>query len=300
MNKKTLAGICVLCFVLSTYFFWQRLGEGRMPEVKVDGRDFGKLCVSQVFPAISQGVEKEEVKTAERTEEETAPQETQPAQETTEPKKETETKAETKKADNSKPLVIIYHTHSTESYQPFDGSNFHRVKEEGTVRDVGNHMVKELNKLGIGVVHDKTIHDRPSYNASYTRSLETVTALQKKYPTAKYIIDLHRDAAAYSGNVGKTTTIDGKTAAKFGLVIGKDNANFSKLKSYAKKVNEKAEAMYPGFKGRIIEKDYRYNEYIADKCLLLEIGNNQNKIEEVRLTGKYFARVLASVIEEER
>lgn len=300
MNKKTLAGICVLCFAVSTYFFWQCLGEGRLPEVKMDGRDFGKLCVSQVFPAISQGVEKEELKVAENTTEETVPQETQPTQETTKPIKETETKAETKKADNSKPLVIIYHTHSTESYQPFDGSNFHRVKEEGTVRDVGNYMVKELNKLGIGVVHDKTIHDRPSYNASYTRSLETVTALQKKYPTAKYIIDLHRDAAAYSGNVGKTTTIEGKTVAKFGLVVGRDNANFKKLMNHAKKVTQKAEAMYPGFEGKIIEKDYRYNEYIADKCLLLEIGNNQNKIEEVRRTGKYFARVLASVIEEER
>lgn len=303
MNKKTLAGICVLCFLVSTYFFWQRLGEGKMPEVKVDGRDFGKLCVSQVFPAISQGVEKEEMKVAENTEnttEETAPQETQPQKETTESAAKTEETTKKKKADNSKPLVIIYHTHSTESYQPFDGSNFHRVKEEGTVRDVGNKMVKELNKLGIGVVHDKTIHDRPSYNASYTRSLETVTALQKKYPTAKYIIDLHRDAAAYAGNVGKTTTINGETVAKFSLVVGQDNANFSKLMSYAKKVNEKAEAMYPGFKGRIIKKEYRYNEYIADKCLLLEIGNNQNKIEEVRKTGTYFARVLASVIEEER
>jgi hypothetical protein len=58
--------------------------------------------------------------------------------------------------------------------------------------------------------------------------------------------------------------------------------------------------MSPGFKGRIIKKEYRYNEYIADKCLLLEIGNNQNKIEETRKTGIYFARVLASVIEEER
>ena len=55
-----------------------------------------------------------------------------------------------------------------------------------------------------------------------------------------------------------------------------------------------------GFGGRIIEKEYRYNEYIADKCLLLEIGNNQNKIEEVENTGKYFARVLAEVIEEEK
>lgn len=305
MSKKTLAGICILCFVVSTYFFWQQLEEGKLPETKVDGQDFGKLCVSQVFPAISQGVEKEEIKVGENTLEKSAPQEAQPAQETTEAKQETTgpkktKKKKKKKADNSKPQVIIYHTHSTESYQPFDGSNFHRTKEEGTVRDVGNQLTKELNRQGIGVVHDKTIHDRPSYNESYTRSLETVTALQRKYPTAKYIIDLHRDAAAYAGNVGKTTRIDGETVAQFSLVVGQDNANFEKLMNHAKKVSKRAEAMYPGFGGRIIKKEYRYNEYIADKCLLLEIGNNQNQIEEVRKTGKYFARVLASIIEEER
>ncbi len=298
MNKKTLAIVCALCFILSTLFFWQRLGGGPLPKLKADSRSLGELCVSQVYPAISQGVEKKETKTAKKATEETEPEPTEPVKETTQPKKETEKK--TAKADNSKPEVIIYHTHSTESYQPFSESNFHREKEEGTVRDVGTQMTKELNSLGIGVVHDKSIHDRPSYNQSYDRSLETIVALQKKYPTAKYIIDLHRDAAAYAGNVGKTTTIDGKKVAKFSLVVGQNNANFSKLMSHAKKINEKAESMYPGFGGRIIEKEYRYNEYIADKYLLLEVGNNQNNIKEVKATGKYFADVLAAVIKEER
>ncbi len=165
---------------------------------------------------------------------------------------------------------------------------------------MGDVMTKELNRLGIAVVHDKTIHDRPSYNESYDRSLETITSLMKKYPTARYIIDLHRDAAAYAGNVGKTVQIEGETTATFSLVVGQNNANYNKLMAHAKKVSNKAEAMYSGFGGQIIEKEYRYNEYIADKCLLLEIGNNQNKIEEVENTGKYFARVLAEVIEEEK
>lgn len=299
MKKRTLALICAFCFILSTLFFWQRLGEKRLPELTIDGQKLGKLCVSQVYPAISRGVEKEETKIAQKAGEETKPKPTEAEESTEEETKQTETKKR-KKADNSKPLVIIYHTHSTESYQPYSESNFHREKEKGTVRDVGNRMTEELNSLGIGVVHDKSIHDRPSYNQSYDRSLETVKALMKKYPTAKYIIDLHRDAAAYSGNVGKTTTINKETVAKFGLVIGQNNANYSKLLQYAEKINKKAGSLYPGFEGRIIKKEYRYNEYIADKYLLLEIGNNQNKIEEVKAAGKYFAHVLAAVIEEER
>ena len=101
------------------------------------------------------------------------------------------------------PQVIIYHTHSTESYMPYKESNYHREAEEGTVRDVGNVLETELKKRGINVIHDKTIHDRPSYTASYGRSRETIKALMQKYPTAKYVIDLHRDAAAASSTEGK-------------------------------------------------------------------------------------------------
>lgn len=82
--------------------------------------------------------------------------------------------------DGSKPLVIIYHTHATESYQPASEGNFHTVAEDATVREVGNVLTAELQKLGIEVVHDKTIHDNPSYNQSYSRSLETVNSLLNK------------------------------------------------------------------------------------------------------------------------
>lgn len=306
MNKKTLALICVVCFLLSTLFFWQQIGNGKIPEVRATSKDLAKLCVAQVYPAISKGVEKEQQDDAENAsdkqeEKSTQPKETQTAdKETSEQASEKKKQKKETKVDNSKPQVIIYHTHSTESYQPYSASNFHRVKEKGTVRDVGNVLTEELNELGVSVYHDKTIHDRPSYNESYDRSLETITTLMKKYPSAKYIIDLHRDAAAYAGNVGKTIKINKETVATFSLVVGQNNDNYSSLMSHAKKITSKAEELYDGFGGRIIEKEYRYNEYIANKYLLLEIGNNQNDIKEVEATGKYFAHVLAAVIEEEK
>ncbi len=68
--------------------------------------------------------------------------------------------------------------------------------------------------------------------------------------------------------------------------------------NFAGKINAAADKLYPGFSGRIIEKEYNYNEYIADNYLLLEVGNNQNDIKEVRKTGKYFAHVLAEVLED--
>ena len=200
--------------------------------------------------------------------------------------------------DYSKPVVIIYHTHATESYQPVSDGNFHSLSEYGTVREVGDALTAELEAKGIQVIHNKTVHDSPSYNQSYTRSLETVQSLMGKYKSAKVIIDLHRDAAAYSGNVGKTVAIKKDTVAKYSLVIGTGNPNVEALRLFANHVNETAEKMYPGFGGKIIEKQYKFNQYVSDYHLLLEVGNNQNTIEQAKLTGKYFADVLAEAIKD--
>ncbi|MDD3168597.1 MAG: stage II sporulation protein P [Eubacteriales bacterium] len=200
--------------------------------------------------------------------------------------------------DYSKPVVIIYHTHATESYQPVSEGNFHSLAEYGTVREVGDVLTEELEAQGIQVIHDKTIHDSPSYSQSYTRSLETIQTLMGSNESARIIIDLHRDAAAYIGNVAMTSTIKNDTIAKYSLVIGTGNPNVEALRLFANHVNETAEKTYPGFGGKIIEKQYKFNQYVSDYHLLLEVGNNQNTIEQAKLTGKYFARVLAKSIKE--
>jgi len=203
-------------------------------------------------------------------------------------------------ADYSKPLVIIYHTHATESYQPVTEGNFHSLDPYGTVREVGAELAKSLEAHGIQVIHDKTIHDSPSYNQSYTRSLETIKRLMGSNNSNVYLIDLHRDAAAYIGNVAITTSVNNDTVAKFSLVVGTGNPNAAALRQFADQVIAAAEELYPGFGGRVIEKQYKFNQYMCDRHLLLEVGNNQNTIEEAKLTGKYFGNVMAKVIKDSR
>ena len=195
------------------------------------------------------------------------------------------------------PQVIIYHTHSTESYMPYKESNYHREAEEGTVRDVGTVLETELKKRGINVIHDKTVHDRPSYTASYGRSRNTVQSLMKKYPTAKYIIDLHRDAVPASSTEGKKLDIAGTDVAKFSLVVGRGNDNYTELYAFAKKISQTAEGLHKGFGGPIIEKEYRFNEFVSNQAILLEIGNNKNTIEEARACARNFAEVMARIIQ---
>lgn len=281
MKKKSAVITGLICFICTTLACLHPAGADVQASGGIDPRQVGRLCISQVYPAVEWEAGEEKNTASNKG-----------------AKTEKPAVKDEKEVDNSKPQVIIYHTHSSESYQPYTESNFHREEESGTVREVGNVMAEELNKMGIAVVHDKTVHDRPSYNQSYDRSLETITALLRQYPTAEIVIDLHRDAAAYTGNKGETIIINGETVAKYKLVIGQNNDNYSQLVTFAKEVNAEAESLYPGFSGRILEKTYRYNEYIADQYLLLEVGNNQNDIEHAKATGKYFAHVLAAVLED--
>lgn len=305
-NRKKIFTACVIfVFICSTVCFTAYSEAVTLPGDGIDEGSFSRMCVGQIMPGAAD-MEKSGDKSPDRNGDDDGKIIVEKGENIA---KETEEKKKTKDKDEKKeksmklsknPLVIIYHTHSSESYMPYKSSNYHREKEKGTVRDVGSVMKKTLEKKGIKVIHDKTLHDRPSYNESYNRSLETITALRKKYPSADYIIDLHRDAAPSSVSEGKYTVIDGKRVAKFSLVVGQQNENYVELYDYAKKVSEKAGGMYNGFGGPIIERNYRYNEYVSNRSLLLEIGNNRNTIEEARLCGRYFAEVLASIIKSEQ
>lgn len=107
----------------------------------------------------------------------------------------------------------------------------------------------------------------------------------QKYPTAKYVIDLHRDAAAASSTEGKKMKIGNTDVAKFSLVVGRGNQNYTELYAFAKKVSQTAESLHKGFGGPIIEKDTG-SRFVSNQAILLEVGNNKNTIEEARACAK--------------
>lgn len=306
-KRKILMISALLIFAGSTLFFLRTNPAWSLTDVWIDEKELGELCIGQVVPTA--GEQMQTAQDDQSDQDETSELQTDTMLEQIEDtaeqiKNESEADLKQEKADQKKektalskdPLVIIYHTHSTESYLPYKESNYHREAKKGTVRDVGDVLKEALEEQGIKTIHDTTIHDRPSYNESYSRSLQTIQSLLKKYPTAKYVIDLHRDAAAASAKEGKLLTIDNKRVAKFSLVVGKENQNYAELYEFAKKVSQKAEQQHKGFGGAIIEQNYRYNEYVSDHALLLEIGNNKNTIEESRRCARYFAKALAAVI----
>ncbi len=198
--------------------------------------------------------------------------------------------------DFSKPIVYIYHTHATESYEPVVIDNYHSVDEPGTVREVGERMAQRLESKGVKVIHNKTIHDYPSYNESYRRSLETIKKGLEENKSVKIVIDIHRDAADYKADKQNTIVIDNTKAAKYSIVVGSKNDNYNELKTFANYILYKGNLIYPGLDDGIIEKPYKFNEYVSDYYILLEIGDNENDIKEALKTADCFAEILYSVI----
>lgn len=100
----------------------------------------------------------------------------------------------------NKKKIIIYHTHTSESYTSSEAykynmtGNYRTTDLNYTVSRVGDELTKCLEGYGKKVVHDKTYHDYPEYNGSYSRSLKTMENIISNNKDAEIMIDLHRDA----------------------------------------------------------------------------------------------------------
>ena len=193
------------------------------------------------------------------------------------------------------PVVLIVHTHATESYLPSSEGNYHRKGRLNTVRDAGDVLAETLDKAGIPCVHDVTLHDEKSYNQAYSRSYETTEALLKKYPSIECVIDLHRDAVPGEVSVA-TVSVGGKKCAKYSYVVSNAVETYASNLAFIRKMNETATKKYDGFTGNILERGYRYNQNLSSKYMLLEIGYNRNDIEEVRCTAEMVGKILADTL----
>ncbi|WP_432664574.1 stage II sporulation protein P [Wukongibacter baidiensis] len=200
------------------------------------------------------------------------------------------------------PLIFVYHTHGTESYKPETVGNYHSLNRKYTVVKVGEDVTGYLRNSGFKVVHDDTIHDYPSYQGSYTRSLQTLSKNLKSDPTLKVVFDIHRDAIDKVDELNTKdyeeirkrsyVEINGEKVARFAIVLGGGNDNIEELKEFAYYIKAVSDELYPGLARPIILKKFKYNQYKSDYYALLEVGNNTNTIEEARRTSKYIGEVI--------
>lgn len=215
------------------------------------------------------------------------------------------------KLSENQPQVLIYHTHATESYEQSDlgyyekGSSARTTDERHNMIRVGDEIAAQLKAANIGVIHDRNLYDHPSYNGAYNRSAESVKMYLKKYPSISVVLDIHRDAIEQSGGVRvkPTAVIDGKKAAQVMIIAGVDDGtmnykNWRENMKFASALQTKMEQKYKGLTRAAMVSYRRYNMYLSNNNLLIEVGGHANTLDEAVYSGELIGKSLVSVLKE--
>ena len=202
--------------------------------------------------------------------------------------------------------IVIFHTHSCESYTSSPAytytptGNFRTTDLNFTVTRVGTELETYLKQYGYNVIHNTDYHDYPSYNGSYTKSLQTVENILQT-TSSDIIIDLHRDAIGSRSDYAPTVKIGDEEAAQIMFVIGTNagglyHPNWQQNLKFAIKIQEKAEEMYPGLFKPIMLTTSRYNQHTGKFANIMEVGATGNTLEQCLTSMKYLSKIMAEVI----
>lgn len=182
------------------------------------------------------------------------------------------------------PAVLIIHSHATESYTPSPGASYEASSAYRTLDadynmlSVGAHLAQLLEAGGIKVIHDRTLHDHPSYTAAYGNSRTAVAAYLEQYPSIRMVLDLHRDAAdRESGQLTTAATVNGSPSSQLMMVVGTDaqglrHPNWSRNMSLAIQLTALLEKTWPGLTRPISFRAQRFNQDLSPGALLVEVG----------------------------
>lgn len=200
------------------------------------------------------------------------------------------------------PQILIYHTHSQESFADSVPGD-----ESTTIMGVGDRLEQILTeKYGYDVLHHRGKYDVETRDDAYSKALPDIEQVLADYPTIEVIIDLHRDEMAEGTRL--VTDVDGRPTARFmffnGLSYTKKTGNISYLYNenlednlaFSFKMQLAAETYYPGLARKIYLKGYRYNMHLKPKTLLIELGAQNNTVEEAMNACDILAHLLDLVL----
>ena len=218
---------------------------------------------------------------------------------------------EIKITDKSQPAVLIFHTHTTESYEMLDRGWYAQgyitrsnSSDRNMVR-VGMEIKEKLEKHCFTVIHDTQIHD-VKYTGAYAHSRESVEKYLKEYPSIQVVLDIHRDAIETDKGVRikPTSTIMGKKAAQIMIITGCEEGKVTDFPeweynlTFALKLQSVCEEKYPGLMRPIYFCQRKYNMDCSQNNLLVEMGSCANTLEEAAYSGRLLGDALATMLEE--
>ena len=211
-------------------------------------------------------------------------------------------------AEGEGPKILIYHSHATEAYT-MDGTDVYEESdsyrtlntEQNMVR-VGEEMAAVFEAAGIGVIHDTTLYDYPSYNNAYVRSVEGVAAALKEYPSIVLLLDVHRDAlVANDGTIYKVVSGSVDNCAQVMMVLGSDasgqvHPNWKVNLSLAVEIQNALTQKWATLARPIVLRTSRFNQHLSTGTILVEVGTHGNTLQEAITAGRLYARTVAELM----
>ena len=203
------------------------------------------------------------------------------------------------------PQILIYHTHSQEAFADSVPGDVNT----GIV-GVGECLTKILTEqYGYRVLDHTGQYDVETRDNAYSRALPAVEQILAENPSIQVIIDLHRDEVAEETKL--VTDIQGRPTARFMFFNGLSrtrktgdidylaNENQEANLAFSFQMQLKAAEYYPGLTRRIYLKGYRYNMHLRPRTLLVELGAQNNTVEEAINACDPLAHILDMVLKGE-
>ena len=197
------------------------------------------------------------------------------------------------------PIIYLYNTHQKEKYA--NGSL--GVYELNPTVLSASYLIKDMleeNNIKV-IVEEKDIiktmkQKKYNYDQTYLITRDLLKKNIKKYPSLKYFIDIHRDSISKKSS---TITINKKPYAKIMFVAGMKNKNNAKNLEFMEALNTKLTKKYKGISRGIYKKNYVYNQDVNPGVILIEIGGQDNTMEEVYNTCNAISKALIEYIGEQ-
>lgn len=214
----------------------------------------------------------------------------------------------TLKTDNSKPQILIYHTHSQEGFVDSVQGD-----DSTSIVAVGAYLAKILSEVyGYNVIHCTEHFDIKGgsldRSKAYTYAEYTVEQILQDNPSIEVVLDIHRDGLK-EGADKLVTNINGKDTAKImffnGVSRSSESGDIDYLYNRYKKDNLAfsfqlklmALQCYPDFTRRNYIDAYQYNLHLRPKSVLIEVGAQNNTLQEELNAMEVLAEVLHRVIQ---
>jgi len=195
--------------------------------------------------------------------------------------------------ENGDPVILIFHTHSTEMFADSDPNDLFTG-----IFGVGAYLAELLNARGLHTIHYTRRFDivdgQSAILGAYERQEPYIRQILRDNPTIEIVIDIHRDGMPES-SPRLVTNIDGRPTARLMFVNGLSTRNVNGVATpipslpnpylptnlaFSLQMQLLLNQQHPTLNRRIYLNAFRYSLHFAPKSLFVEVGDQRSTFQE--------------------